>query len=106
MLCIFVGISAIVKCSQTGKFSHVTLQHLSLPSSDPLSRSKLTRGVDLFFEYEGKSYPVQFIGYQGLHICMCTIGLGNVLSNKQRALSSHHYFRIIYVFSSYNQCDS
>ena len=63
---VVADIFAVVKSPQSGEIRHVRLQYLSLPSNEPLSKKKLTRGTDLFFDFQGKSYPVQFLGYQGI----------------------------------------
>jgi len=60
-----------VKSSQNGEVKEVVLKYLSLPSNEPLSKSKLTRGAEIFFDFNGKSYPVQFLGYKGIRVCLC-----------------------------------
>lgn len=63
---ISLALSAVVKCCQTGKVSIVKLQYLSLLNDEPLSKTKLVKGADIFFNYKGKSFPVEFLSFQGL----------------------------------------
>ena len=66
-----------MKSPQNGEIKHVRLQYLSIPSNQPLSRTKLTRGADLFFDFQGKSYPVQFLGYEGIYVFSIFVSLWN-----------------------------
>jgi len=63
---ISLALSTAVKCCQTAKVSVVKLQYLSLPNDEPLSKTKLVKGADIFFNYKGKSFPVEFLSFQGL----------------------------------------
>ena len=61
-----LALSATVKCHQTGQISVVKLHYLSLPDQEPLSKKKLIKGADLLFNFKDKSFPVEFLNFQGL----------------------------------------
>ena len=64
--CILIALGAVVKYSQTGQVSTVKLKFLSMSNNELLSKDKLIKGTDLFFDYKGQSFPVEFICLQGL----------------------------------------
>ena len=59
----------IVRCAQLGKTITAKFCELSTLEGDPLLHRELVAGASLLLDVKGKSYPVTFIGNEGVVNC-------------------------------------